>query len=132
MVSCQCAQNTNARLRKLTFALMLDTSQRTRLCALSALVPQGAGSRVNHRNVMQHPVQYLTVVTKFLDRMIEEHGDRLFVVFTFFCLGVIAWILTRKRKHPVQDFPVVILPFDIAPRKEADRLPEPFEDRSSL
>lgn len=119
-------------MRKLAIARKLETSQRTRVWAPSALVPRAAGSRVNHRNVMQHSVQYLTVVTKFLDRMIEEHGDRLFVVFGFICLGVIAWILTRKRKHPVQDFPVVILPFDIAPRKEPERLPEPFEDRSSL
>ena len=38
---------------------------------------------------MEHPVQYLARVTKFLDRMIEEHGDQLFVVFGFICLGVI-------------------------------------------
>ena len=81
---------------------------------------------------MQHPIQYLTVVTDFLDRMIEEHGDRLFVVFTFVCLGVIAWILMRKRKRPVQDFWVVILPLGIAPRKETEHLPGPFEDRPGL
>lgn len=88
--------------------------------------------RVNAGIQMEHPVQYLTVVTKFLDRMIEEHGDRLFVAFGFVCLAVIAWILIRKRRHPVQDFRVVILPFGIAPRKETERLPEPFEDRSAL
>jgi hypothetical protein len=104
------------------------------MCAwpLLARAPHAARNRVNAGNLMQHPVQYLTVVTKFLDRMIEEHGDRLFVVFGFFCLGVIAWILTRKRKHPVQDFSVVILPFGIAPRKETEHLPGPFEDRSGL
>jgi len=81
---------------------------------------------------MQHPIQYLTVVTKFLDRMIEEHGDQLFVAFGFVCLGVIAWILMRKRTHPVQDFSVIILPLGIAPRKETEHLPGPFEDRSGL
>ena len=104
------------------------------MCAwpLLARAPHAARNRVNAGNLMQHPVQYLTVVTKFLDRMIEEHGDRLFVVFTFVCLGVIAWILTRKRKHPVQAFSVVILPFNIAPRKETEHLPGPFEDQSGL
>ena len=81
---------------------------------------------------MQHPVQYLAVVTKFLDRMIEEHGDQLFMVFAFVCLGVVGWILTRKRRHPVQDFRVIILPLHVARRREPERLPEPFEDRSSL
>ena len=81
---------------------------------------------------MEHPVQYLTVVTKFLDRMIEEHGDRLFVVFGFFCLGVIAWILTRKRKHPVQDFSVVILPFGITPKRNPESEPVAFRDTDRL
>jgi cbb3-type cytochrome oxidase subunit 3 len=111
---------------------MLERSQRTRVRPPITSIPCAAGNRVNAGNLMEHPVQYLTVVTKFLDRMIEEHGDRLFVVFGFFCLGVIAWILTRKRKHPVQDFSVVILPLGLAPRQEPERLPEPFEDRSSL
>ena len=81
---------------------------------------------------MEHPVQYLAVVTKFLDRMIQEHGDRLYVIFGYVCLGVILWILTRRRRHPVQDIHVVILPFDIAPKKEPGHSPGPFEDRSGL
>ncbi|HPV81468.1 MAG TPA: hypothetical protein PK866_00010 [Nitrospira sp.] len=81
---------------------------------------------------MEHPVQYLTVVTKFLDRMIEEHGDRLFVAFGFVCLAVIAWILIRKRRHPVNDFRVVILPFNIAPRRETEPEPVAFRDRDGL
>ena len=97
-----------------------------------ALGPHAARNRVNARNLMQHPVQYLALVTKFLDRMIEEHGDRLFVVFGFFCLGVIAWILTRKRKHPVQDFRVVILPFNVAPKREPEPEPIAFRDRDGL
>ena len=81
---------------------------------------------------MEHPVQYLAVVTKFLDRLIQEHGERLFVVFVYVCLGVIIWIFTRRRKHPVQDIRVVILPFNIAPKKEPEHLPGPFDDRSGL
>ena len=77
---------------------------------------------------MQHPVQHLTVVTKFLDRLIEEEGDRLFMAFAFIALGLIAWILLRPRKHPVQDFRIIILPFGIAPRRDTERLIDPFDD----
>ncbi len=111
---------------------MLVRSQRRRVRPPNAGILRAACYRVNTGNRMEHPVQYLTVVTKFLDRMIEEHGDRLFVAFGFICLGVIAWILIRRRRHPVQDFSVVILPLGLAPRKETERFPEPFEDRSSL
>ena len=81
---------------------------------------------------MEHPVQYLAVVTKFLDRMIQEHGDRLYILFGYVCLGVIIWILTRRRKRPVQEISVVILPLGPAPKKEAEHLPGPFEDHSDL
>ncbi len=79
---------------------------------------------------MEHPVQYLTVVTKFLDRMIEEHGDQLFMVFTFLCLGWIAWRLSRKRERPVQDAFVVVLTLPGSPRRPSE--PVVFrEDESS-
>ena len=81
---------------------------------------------------MEHPVQYLSRVTKFLDRMIEEHGDQLFVVFGFICLGVIVWIFARRRKHPVRDISVVVLPLGNAPRREPETDPPPFSDRPGL
>lgn len=64
---------------------------------------------------------YVARVTKFLDRMIQEHGDFLFVVFGFACLVLIAWVIARPRKHPVQDFKVTILPLGIG----GHRFPEP-------
>jgi hypothetical protein len=81
---------------------------------------------------MEHPVQYLTVVTKFLDRIIEEHGDRLFMVLVFVCLGVIAWILVRRRKRPVYDFPVAILPLGTPPKHDADSEPVAFRDNEGF
>ncbi len=81
---------------------------------------------------MEHPVQYLARVTKFLDRMIEEHGDQLFVVFGFICLGVIVWIFTRRRQQPVRDISVVVLPLGNAPRREPETDPPPFSDRPGL
>jgi cbb3-type cytochrome oxidase subunit 3 len=95
-------------------------------------VRAGTQKQVNIGYRMEHPVQYMAVVTKFLDRLIQEHGERLFVVFVYVCLGVIIWIFTRRRKHPVQDIRVVILPFNITPKKEPEHLPGPFDDRSGL
>jgi LPXTG-motif cell wall-anchored protein len=64
--------------------------------------------------------------------MIEEHGDQLFVVFGFICLGVIVWIFGRRRKHPVRDISVVVLPLGNTPRHEPETDPPPFSDRPGL
>jgi hypothetical protein len=77
---------------------------------------------------MEHPVFYLTRVTRFLDRLVQEHGEYLFVGFVFLCLIIIAWIVVRRRKRPVHDVPVVILPLGNAPRREPDTEPPPFEE----
>jgi hypothetical protein len=80
--------------------------------------------------LMEHPVIYLARVTEFLDRMIEEHGDQLFVVFGFICLGILVWIFIRPHKQPVQHLSVIILPLGSPPRREPDTAPQPFDDRS--
>ena len=72
---------------------------------------------------MEHPVIFLTRATRFLDFLIREYGDYLFVGFGFVCLLVLVWIFTRRRKSPAHDFPVVILPLGHAPRREPE--PEP-------
>jgi len=72
---------------------------------------------------MQHPVFYLTRITKFLDRLIQEQGDYLFAGFVVVCAVVLVWIFTRRRKHPVHEMSVVILPLGQAPKQ--DPLPEP-------
>ena len=81
---------------------------------------------------MEHPVQYLSGVTKFLDRMIEEYGDQLFVVFGFICFGIMVWIIARRRKQPVREIPIVVLPMGNAPRREQETDPPPFDDRPGL
>ena len=50
---------------------------------------------------MEHPVQYVARLTRFLDRLIQDHGDYLFVAVGFICLFLIAWILCRRRKPPL-------------------------------
>ena len=77
---------------------------------------------------MEHPVSYVARVTKFLDRVIQEHGEYLFVGFVFLCLVIIAWIIMRRRKRPVHDVPVVILPLSNPPRREPDPEPPLFEE----
>ena len=77
---------------------------------------------------MEHPVVYVARATKFLDALIQEHGDYLFVGFVFLCLLVIAWMFARRRKRPVHEIPVIILPLGHAPRREPDPEPPPFEE----
>ena len=80
------------------------------------------------QNGMEHAVVYVARVTKFLDRLIQEHGDYLFVGFGFLGLLIIAWIVLRHRKRPVHEVPVVILPLGDAPRREPDPEPPLFEE----
>lgn len=77
---------------------------------------------------MEHPVQYLVRGTKFLDTLIREQGDYLFVAFGFLCFFFIGWILTRRRKHPVHDIPVVVLPLGEKPKRESCTEAPPWEE----
>ena len=77
---------------------------------------------------MEHPVQYVERVTRFLDRLIEEHGDSLFVVFGFICLGIILYVLIRRRRHPVYDIPVSILPLGQPSKRKSEQDSPPFEE----
>ena len=86
------------------------------------------GIEQTSQNCMEHPVVYVARVTKFLDQLIQEHGEYLFVGFVFVCLLIITWIVVRRRKRPVHDVPVVILPLGNAPRREPDPEPQPFEE----
>ena len=81
---------------------------------------------------MDHPVVYVARATKFVDNLIHEHGDYLFVGFVFLSLLVIGWILARRRKRPVHELPVVILPLDHAPGREPDPEPPLFEEHTDL
>ncbi len=65
------------------------------------------------------PVYLLKPVFNFLDGLIRDQGDRLYVVFFYICLVVIGWILSgglrrrlRAGKHipPVPPGIVICLP----------------------
>lgn len=81
---------------------------------------------------MQHPVFYLARVTKFLDAMIQDHGDYLFAGFVVVCAVVLVWMFTRTRKRPVREMSVVILPLGSAPKRELERETFLFKDCNDL
>ena len=84
------------------------------------------------KSLMQHPVFYLARVTKFLDELIQEQGVYLFAGLVAVCAVVIVWIFTRRRKQPVHNMSVVILPLGLPPRPEAEPEPLLFCDDSNL
>jgi hypothetical protein len=81
---------------------------------------------------MQHPVFYLARVTKFLDEMIQEHGDYLFAGFVVVCAVVLVWMFTRTRKHPTHEMSVVILPLGLPPKRDSSPEPILFRDHSDF
>jgi LPXTG-motif cell wall-anchored protein len=81
---------------------------------------------------MEHPVKYLERVTRSLDQLIEDQGIYLFLGFTWLCLGIIAWIFVRRRKHATHNISVHIVPLCPAPRREPEQDPPPFEEHSGL
>jgi hypothetical protein len=77
---------------------------------------------------MEHPTQYVLKLTRFLDHLIEEHGHYLFMGFAVLCFMLLVWMFTRRRKQPVHDFPVVILPLGHAPKRQPEPEPVLFRD----
>ncbi len=43
-----------------------------------------------------HPVYLLEPVFRFLDNLIHDHGDLLYVLFVYIAIPLIAWILGRR------------------------------------
>ena len=81
---------------------------------------------------MQNPEVLAKNVTRFLDRMIEEHGVLLYFVAVYVGLGIIIWIIARPRKRPVHYVNVVILPLEHSSTRNADRHPPPLLDQPPL
>ena len=85
---------------------------------------------------MSHPNEYPLSVTKFLDFLIQEYGHLLFIGFGYLCLFVLAWIFLRRRKGPVHDIRVVILPLYLGrkakPEAEPSPFPPPFQSHDDL
>lgn len=84
------------------------------------------------KSVMNHPTQYALEVTRFLDGIIEEYGHYLFMGFAYFCFALLIWMFTRRRKRPVHDISVVILPLSPAPRRDPVSEPVLFREHSEF
>jgi hypothetical protein len=79
---------------------------------------------------MQHPVFYVTRVTKFLDELIQEQGVYLYAGLVVISALVVVWIFARPRKRPVHDIPVVILPLGLPPKNNPPTKPLQFDDEA--
>ena len=77
---------------------------------------------------MAHPHQILRPFTLFLDLLIQEPGDYLFVGFLYLGFPVIISILVRRRRTPVAPVSVVILPLGAPPKRDPEPEHSPFDD----
>jgi hypothetical protein len=81
---------------------------------------------------MERHTQPILIVTSFLGRIIQEYGHYLFMGFAYFCFALLIWMFTRRRKRPVHDISVVILPLSPAPRRDPVSEPVLFREHSEF
>ena len=68
-----------------------------------------------------HPVQLLEPVFRFLDRMIHDHGDVLYMMLVYVSIPLIAWILNGglRRKSSRQTsgitVPIIVIRPPVSP-----------------
>lgn len=72
---------------------------------------------------MEHPVFYVTRVTRFLDSLIREHGDYLFVGFCYLSIVFLIWMFVCRRKRPVTPTSSVILVLGMWCRRQEEQEP---------
>src|SRR5437016_6857605 len=57
---------------------------------------------------MQHPVELVGRLGKFVDELIRQHGDYLFLGWTLLSLAVLVWIFSRRNnRNPIGPIRVV-------------------------
>jgi hypothetical protein len=85
-----------------------------------------------------HPVQMLDPVFKFLDGLIRDHGDILFMVFAYVAIPFLVWVLCgglRRRlfkgKPMPQVSPIIVIPLPGPPPAppETFNLFPPYHER---
>lgn len=75
----------------------------------------------------QHPVHLLDPVFQWLDEMIREHGDTLYMLLVYASIPLIGWILfgrSRRKSARENQTPSVIVVYIPV---EQHTPPEPFE-----
>jgi hypothetical protein len=59
---------------------------------------------------MEHPIHYLRPVLEFLEHLIRDQGDYLFIGLVYACMIFLAWYLVQPKPHPAKEYRIVILP----------------------
>lgn len=76
----------------------------------------------------QHPVHLLDPVFRWLDEMIQEHGDALYMWLVYASIPLIGWFLfgrsRRKSARAEQTPPVIVIH---VPVEHHTPPPEPFD-----
>lgn len=68
----------------------------------------------------------------FLDSLIRDYGDYLFVVLANIGVAVIIWILTRQRRSDArQQGRMAIVIVNTQARQQSGSEPDPFDDSQS-
>ena len=80
---------------------------------------------------MNAQFQRLGELPNFLDSLIRDYGDYLFVVLANIGVAVIIWILTRKRRSTAQEERMAIVIVNTQARQDTGSEPDPFDDSQS-
>ncbi len=80
---------------------------------------------------MNAQFQRIGELPTFLDSLIRDYGDYLFVVLANIGVAVIIWLLTRKRRSTAQEERMAIVIVNTQARQETGSEPDPFDDSQS-
>ena len=80
---------------------------------------------------MNAQLQRLGELPNFLDSLIRDYLDYLFVVLANIGVAVIIWILTRRRRSTAQEERMAIVIVNTQARQDTGSEPDPFDDSQS-
>ena len=80
---------------------------------------------------MNAQLQRLGELPNFLDSLIRDYLDYLFVVLANIGVAVIIWILTLKRRSTAQEERMAIVIVNTQARQDTGSEPDPFDDSQS-
>lgn len=80
---------------------------------------------------MNTKLESLGDLPNFLDSLIRDHGDYLFVILANIGVAVIIWILTRRRRSIAQEGRMAIVIMNTQAKQDAGSEPYPLDDSQS-
>lgn len=75
---------------------------------------------------MQHPVQYLSLVTRYLDGVLDDYALELFAVLVVLCFIALIWATSRRNRRGEIRIQAVILPLSRPTPPPESLDPPPF------